>query len=251
MNGWKYLLALPLLAALSFCGGSVWAAVFTVDIMVDDPDAADINPGDGACADNFGACPLRAAIMEANARAGDDEIRFSAGGVTVLDPAMGGLPVISDFVVIDGTSVPLFHGRGTSSPLVEIDGSALGGSVVDGLRFGTGGAFSQVFGLAITGFPDNGIQVDSGADSIYIDGCYLGLDRVGNPAGNGGAGLFAVGADFLVVGKLVNIFTGAITGDGNVISANDEVGILLAGADSAVVLGNRVEQRHHCQHHRA
>ena len=42
-------------------------------------DTIDINPGDGICADSIGQCTLRAAIMESNARPGDDLITLRAG----------------------------------------------------------------------------------------------------------------------------------------------------------------------------
>jgi CSLREA domain-containing protein len=45
-------------------------------------DTADANPGDGVCADANGDCSLRAAISEANARAGDDTITLPAGTYT-------------------------------------------------------------------------------------------------------------------------------------------------------------------------
>ena len=40
-------------------------------------DASDTNPGDGVCSDSSGACPLRAAIEEANALPGADTIRLT------------------------------------------------------------------------------------------------------------------------------------------------------------------------------
>jgi len=70
------------------------AATFEVDNARDEPDA---DPGDGVCATEAGTCTLRAAIEEANALAGPDEIlvpngtyRLTAGplaitGDTVLE----------------------------------------------------------------------------------------------------------------------------------------------------------------------
>src|SRR5512139_933240 len=52
------------------------AVNFPVDSTADDVDAA---PGDGLCATAGGACTLRAAIQEANAKAGDDTIDVPAG----------------------------------------------------------------------------------------------------------------------------------------------------------------------------
>jgi CSLREA domain-containing protein len=67
------LLALTLGALL---GSPVHAALFRVNSVADDVDAA---PGDGACATAGGACTLRAAVQEANALAGPDRIRVPAG----------------------------------------------------------------------------------------------------------------------------------------------------------------------------
>lgn len=52
------------------------AATFHVNSEI---DSVDVNPGDGTCLDAFGKCSLRAAIMEANARAGADTIHLPAG----------------------------------------------------------------------------------------------------------------------------------------------------------------------------
>ncbi|MDZ7733375.1 MAG: S-layer homology domain-containing protein [Acidimicrobiia bacterium] len=54
---------------------------FVVDTAADTPDAA---PGDGVCADDTGACSLRAAIDEANALSGADTIWITAG----VDPTL-------------------------------------------------------------------------------------------------------------------------------------------------------------------
>src|SRR5688572_7311465 len=51
-------------------------AAFTVNSLLDTVDA---NPGDGVAQDAAGQTTLRAAIMEANARAGDDSIVLGAG----------------------------------------------------------------------------------------------------------------------------------------------------------------------------
>ncbi|MCX8072238.1 MAG: hypothetical protein N3C12_07295 [Candidatus Binatia bacterium] len=47
-------------------------------------DRADQVPGDGVCADASGECTLWAAITEANAWPGDDEITFAVSGTIVL-----------------------------------------------------------------------------------------------------------------------------------------------------------------------
>jgi CSLREA domain-containing protein len=67
----RLVFVLPLLLACP-----IQAAEFSVDTTV---DAVDASPGDGICGDAGGACTLRAAVMEANALAGEDEISLPAG----------------------------------------------------------------------------------------------------------------------------------------------------------------------------
>src|SRR5262245_19424629 len=55
-------------------------ANFTVNTLLDTVDA---NPGDGLAADAGGSTSLRAAIMEANATAGNDTINLPAGTYTL------------------------------------------------------------------------------------------------------------------------------------------------------------------------
>ena len=52
------------------------ASTYTVDVF---SDSDDINPGNNVCADSTGHCSLRAALMEANAHAGEDTISLPAG----------------------------------------------------------------------------------------------------------------------------------------------------------------------------
>ncbi|HLQ47059.1 MAG TPA: hypothetical protein VK137_20115 [Planctomycetaceae bacterium] len=77
-------------------------------------DSHDANPGDGIAADTHGVTTLRAAIEEANARAGADTIYLPAGVISA-GPESGGGFVITDELSIVGA------GRGSS----VIDGSAL------------------------------------------------------------------------------------------------------------------------------
>jgi CSLREA domain-containing protein len=81
------------------------AAIFTVGSS---QDAVDARPGDGSCATLAGACTLRAAIQEANARPGADVIDVPAGTYALAIPplnqndiATGDLD-ITDSVTISG-----------------------------------------------------------------------------------------------------------------------------------------------------
>jgi CSLREA domain-containing protein len=61
---------------LAFGGTPAFAAPFQVDSTA---DAVDANPGDGVCATATSECTVRAAVQEANAWAGADEIDIPAG----------------------------------------------------------------------------------------------------------------------------------------------------------------------------
>ncbi|HEU4712969.1 MAG TPA: choice-of-anchor Q domain-containing protein [Pyrinomonadaceae bacterium] len=81
------------------------AATFTVNSLLDTPDAA---PGNGTCADLNGACTLRAAIQETNSLSGDDTINFSVTGTINLT---GALPALSSNVAINGPGSALLTVR--------------------------------------------------------------------------------------------------------------------------------------------
>lgn len=228
------LLLSSVLIAMCWMAPPAGAATFTVDVLADDSFAADANPGDGVCADDFGACTFRAAIMETNALSTDDAIEFSVSGTLTLDATQGALPAITDFLIIDGQTVPGFN-TGTNvlldaPPLFLVDGSQLGG-ISDGLRFsGTGAADSQVLSIGLINFPDNGIEVITDTDGLIIQGCILG--------GNGGSGLFAVNPDFMVIGQIYGIFTQEFIGLGNLFTSNGDTGMTLASSDSNIIFGN-------------
>ncbi|MDF1512608.1 MAG: choice-of-anchor Q domain-containing protein [Anaerolineae bacterium] len=76
---------------------TVAAATFQVDSPLDSHDA---NPGDGTCADTGNHCTLRAAIEEANALAGADEINLPAFTYNI---SMGEIDIKTD-VTIHGAS---------------------------------------------------------------------------------------------------------------------------------------------------
>jgi len=70
-------------------------------------DASDAVPGDATCADHEGACTLRAAIQEANALQGADEIRLPAGRFALELPGQdedlartGDLDLLDDVAIV-------------------------------------------------------------------------------------------------------------------------------------------------------
>ena len=139
---------------------------FTVDSTV---DSVDKHPGDGRCADKYGRCTLRAAVMEANASLGRDTIDLPAGtyeltlyGFAEEAAATGDLDITDDLVllgagagstVIDADQVDenIFDIRGglSAGPTVEIAGVTVqngdrshdsGNASGGGIRVGEGAA---------------------------------------------------------------------------------------------------------------
>lgn len=176
-------------------------------------------------ANDGGAGSLRAAITSANDDSGTpaDIIAFdiSDSGPHTIQLTGAALPDITDPVEIDGTSEPDYDG----SPVVEIDGSSLGGSA-DGLTIGTNEV--EIIGLSIVKFPGGGIYID-GNENV-VAGCYIGLRRTGDSAGNGDNGIVVQGDANLI---------GRPSMDRNVISGNNN-GIVLSGATNTVIQANYI-----------
>jgi hypothetical protein len=170
---------------------------------------------------------LRAAILASNGHPGKDTVTFKIvpSGATYDIKLDALLPAITDSVVIDARTQPGYQG----TPIVIVDGSAVQGS---GLRFNTGN--SAVLGLAIGGFSDAGILLQSG-DGDLIQNCYLGVDPSGSgPIGNG-IGLLTNAGSGLTIG-------GTTQGAGNTISGNRSAGVFLqsAAVSHALIEGNRI-----------
>lgn len=149
--------ALPSLAA---------AATFTVTSVADNPDAA---IGNGVCATLQGECTLRAAIQESNATIALDNIHFAIGSGPRTIAVLAGLPIITQPVVIDGSTQPGFAG----APLIELDGFLFSGNGLDL----TGGQ-SVVRSLIVNGFGGNGIRLAVKGGNV-IEGCYVGTTADG------------------------------------------------------------------------
>ncbi len=200
------------------------AAIFVVDSIADLPDA---NTGDGLCQTPIGTCTLRAAIQQANALPGLDEIHFGIGtGLQTIIPSAT-LPTITDSLIMDGTTQPGY----ISTPIIVLSGT--GGGNVIGLNLTTSN--SIIRGLVINEF-DIGISVDgNNAVNNLIAGNFIGTTATGlAPAPNRTAGIR------LTNGASNNTIGGTTPADRNLISGNLGVGILVTSlnTDPNLITGN-------------
>ncbi|MEM7585968.1 MAG: hypothetical protein AAF560_21440 [Acidobacteriota bacterium] len=199
---------------------------FVVDSAGDGDDAM---PGDSLCETATTTCTLRAAIDEANALGGLDTITFSASIVTAI--AVGSPLIVTDPLVIDGTSHPAFAG----TPVVELDASGLSGPATDTIiRLAAGSDGSTVRGLVIHSSPGNGISIIASGGNV-IRGNYLGTDPSGTMALPNVNGIEISGV------APGNVIGGTADGDGNLISGNTADGIAIAiatGLTGTLVQGN-------------
>ena len=176
-----------------------------------------------------GTGSLYEAILNANANTGvADTITFNIGGVgphSINVPA-GGLPTITDTLIIDGWSQPDYAG----SPVIELNGAGAGVGV-HGLNL-TGGAGSVIRGLVINRFGGDAININ--ADNVTVVGCYLGTDVTGTvDLGNTDDGI-DVDANNVIIG-------GTTTANRNIISGNNGDGINLgSGYTGAIIRGNYI-----------
>lgn len=92
-----------------------------VTLVVDSTtDAVDAAPGNGACADAAGNCTLRAAIMEANALTGADEVTLPAGVYTIAIPGASEDGCLTgDFDVTDTTGHLTITGAGIDATFID------------------------------------------------------------------------------------------------------------------------------------
>jgi hypothetical protein len=191
-----------------------------------------------------GAGSLRAAIYYANDHPGTT-VRF---GISTNDPGYsngvytiylsGELPpLVTDGTVIDATTQPGF----VDHPVIALSGAHLIPELAyTDVLFTSGlhlyAANCEVRGLAVNHFPYTGIYVQYAfAQSNRIDGCYVGLEPHGtNADANSYEGIqIALGASHNFIG-------GTNASQRNVISGNNDYGLLITGTNTLAntVLGN-------------
>lgn len=187
---------------------------------------------DGAC--DATHCSLREAINAANGHANsetiEDTIAFDIPGEWphTIRPASN-LPIITDPVVIDGTTEPGYD----THPVVELDGTDASAATgfLWGLRISAGN--STVRGLVINRFNSTGsgnaIYID-GAGSNVIEGNYIGTNRAGAAAAPNKYGIFVTSAS--------NTIGGTTAAARNIISGSTQYGVVIQGASAT---GNKVQ----------
>ena len=169
---------------------------------------------------NAGAGSLRAAINEANANPGADEIAFAVVGTVPLSTA---LPAITDAVSIDGSTAPGFVG----SPQLTVNFRGR-----TGLRFAPGSDGSSLTSLALVRARGAGVTLD--ASGITLAGNSIGVLANGTTAApNTGAGVLVTAR-----GSANQIGTSA-DGGSNLISGNRGAGVRILG-DANVVAWNLI-----------
>lgn len=207
-------------------------------------DQADADITDGVCVTAVGSCTLRAAIMEANAQSGADQIRFNISGTGVQSIAIGSaLPALMDSTggtILNGYSQPGAAVNdniyaSTATILIELRGNGANG--FDGLTLTSGD--NVIRGVAIYNFARAIVLSGADATNNRIVGSFIGTDAVGSfnaqSAVAGASGLLING------GASNNQIGAANLPDRNVISGNAGNGITITGDDtSGNVLHNNI-----------
>jgi len=207
-----------LIGALAVLGGMIaipaQGATFTVNSTVDELDT---NPGDGVCAAASGQCTLRAAIQEANALTGADNVTLPAGTYRLTidgrdeDGAATGDLDITDDLSISGADAAstiidadardrVFHAIDTS---VDIGGVTIQNGAVSGTPFqvGNGGGIQclsstmTLTNVAISGNTaekGGGIWVTNASSVTLTDSMVSGNSAAGNGGGIDSNGSIAI-----------------------------------------------------------
>lgn len=200
-------------------------------VVTSNGDGVDTNPGDGICAIASGACTLRAAVDEANARPGPDTITFDVARTVALSRAgtreagnrTGDLDVYGDLVllgngsIIDGANLDrVLEQRGGTLHAEQVtfrsgrvnDADALGGV----LLLARGGSLDRVVvsgGRLPGGGGVAGAGVASWGGALAIDRSTI-TDNVASGFSASGGGLQFVGTG----GGGLAITRSTITGNG-------------------------------------
>ena len=195
----------------------------------------DTTGGQVTLRDALTAIDAQAASGDAAAGTASNTIAFAIGAAGSVQTIVvtSALPTLTHQTTIDGRTQGGANYAGP--PLVVLNGANAGANA-DGLSVAAGGSGSTVRGLVVQQFVGNGILI-TGASGVAVAGNFIGTDVAGTAAfGNVSEGvLLAGGANHNTIGGL-----GA--GDGNVVSGNDQNGIVVedAGTSGNVLFGNKI-----------
>ena len=238
MNGWDINSSdsgnAPRLSVDYVVAGSQASTVNTLTVDT----ASDVLDGDATSIDTLlanrgadGMISLREAIWAANNTANidgstPDVINFAIGtGAQTIMVNAGGLPTITDALVLDATTQAGYSG----TPLITLDGTNASGATA-GINVRTND--STIKGFIIHSFPDEGIEIDGTTgygDNNIIENNWVGITSAGAAAGVGDDGiLITEDADGNVIRN-------------NVVGSGASDGILIRnGSDDNWVWGNLI-----------
>lgn len=185
-------------------------------------------------------CSLRQALSAANKNPGRDSIHFAIPGDAVphtIRPTTE-LPLVSEPLVIDGTTEPSFDPI-TRKPVIELDGSSAPAAAV-GLRIKAGG--SLIRGLVINRFGTSGsstggasgIVLQTGGGNV-IEGNFIGTDAAGHlNRGNRIAGIAIEKSSDNVIGGVTAASRNVLSGNGTGLGISGQGGV----ATRNLIVGN-------------
>ena len=194
-----------------------------------------------------GAGSLAQAILDANARSGQDTVVFNipGSGVQLIDLSKTFLPDITDSLILDGYTQPGAHPNTLSVGnnaviLIQLDGAFSFRVPGNGCGLFISGANCLIRGLSITGFFGNstasggrGISLAQNASGNVIQGNFIGVTPDGVTARKNQIGIgIGVGAAQATIG-------GADPAARNVISGNSSQGIVIEEPATTIV-GNYI-----------
>ncbi len=174
---------------------------------------------------DMGDGSLRAAIKAADLASGPFAIDFDIpGGGTQLISPLSPLPFITALVDLDATTQPGYAG----TPIIQLDGTSAGSA--SGLVLAAESAGSEIRGLVISDFSQDGILIESSGNAVQNS--YIGTNALGTAAAPNQIGIL-IGA-----GASGNTIGGAAAAAGDVISGNTSYGVQITGSGAT---GNVVE----------
>jgi CSLREA domain-containing protein len=193
------------LAWLLLAAAPAAAATFSVN---DTADAVDAAPGDGHCATAAGTCTLRAAVQEANARAGGDTIMVPAGTYLLTIEGRGeDMALTGDLDIrVDVT----ITGAGAASTVVDGNGTDRVFEIANSM------AVVTISSLTIRNGDQGSVAGDTDGGGLYNSGTLTLTDVVvaNNTASAGNGGGISSANDLTLTGCTVSGNTAANFGGG-------------------------------------